>query len=109
MANIKMKMNELCNLEEVYALAATGVGIDYTGKEDGKILLLIASEEIGEVTVVAGDGIQGTEDLALTVDASFQQAIVLESGKYMQTKGVNKGKVVLKGAATVSVTAIELP
>ena len=105
MANLKLKMNEAGKLPAATALSAEGVGVDYTGKEDGRIVLILSGS--GDVTVAAGNGIQGTEDMVVTVDT--QAAVVLESGKYMQVSGENKGKVVLKGASSMSVVAVELP
>lgn len=104
MENLKLIMNAAGELPEATALSTAGVAVDYTGKEDGRILLLL--EGTGTVTVAAGTGIQGTEDLTATVTAAA--ALVLESGKYMQMEGENRGKVVLKGTG-VTVRAIELP
>lgn len=104
MDNLKLMMNAAGELPVETDLTAEGVAVDYTGKDDGRILLLLKGT--GTVTVVAGTGIQGTEDLTAAVTA--EAALVLESGKYMQMAGENCGKVVLRGT-DVTVRAIELP
>ena len=87
--------------------------IDYDNKSCGKILILIANSGEGpkKATIVKGNSLQGTEDLEVSVTNSKTVAIVIESGKFENVSGENKGKVVIKGedAESLKVQVIELP
>jgi hypothetical protein len=72
---------------------------------DQKILLIIGT---ATATIKAGNGLQGTSDLTVTYVSNKQQAVVLESGKYMNMFGTHKGKVLITGA-TATVQAVVLP
>ena len=91
-------------------------------KDDQKILLLLKNN-ITNVThtavIKAGNGIQGVSDLEITLTgtnttAGNEKAVVIESGRYMDVSGDNKGKVniVSKDTTTgdqIEVRAIVLP
>ena len=91
--------------------AADGAEFAMSGRDD-KTLVLVqnsASSE-GTVTVKAGNGIQGVNDLTVTVPASSTTALVLDSGRYKNVSGNDRGKVVVLGsAATIKLAVIELP
>ena len=91
-------------------------------KDDQKILLLLknnVSNATYTAVIKAGNGIQGVSDLEITLTgydttAGNEKAIVIESGKYMDVSGTNKGKVniVSKDGTTgdqIEVRAIVLP
>ena len=88
--------------------------VDFTSSDD-KILILIEnanSSAAKDVTILAGDGIQGVDDYTQTVSipSSTTKCVVLESGKYKITKGTNKGKVLITGDSTdIKIGAIVLP
>ncbi|MEG0340383.1 MAG: hypothetical protein RR573_10740, partial [Oscillospiraceae bacterium] len=82
-------------------VGADGMEIDYTGKDD-KIMLTIG---VADAIITMGNGIQGVADL--TVPAG--QSVVLESGAFKNVTGAHKGTVYIRGGATTTVTAIELP
>ena len=91
-------------------------------KDDQKILLLLKNN-VSNVThtavIKAGNGIQGVSDLEITLTgtnttAGNEKAVVIESGRYMDVSGDNKGKVniVSKDTTTgdqIEVRAIVLP
>ena len=91
-------------------------------KDDQKILLLLKNN-VSNVThtavIKAGNGIQGVSDLEITLTgtdttAGNEVAVVIESGRYMDVSGDNKGKVniVSKDTTTgdqIEVRAIVLP
>ena len=91
-------------------------------KDDQKILLLLKNN-VSNVThtavIKAGNGIQGVSDLEITLTgtnttAGNEKAVVIESGRYMDVSGSNKGKVniVSKDTTTgdqIEVRAIVLP
>lgn len=111
--NTKLKFNEAGTLPAAVAVdASAGAKIDFTEKEDARIFIILenAATSAKTATVKAGGGIQGVNDLAVSLAASAKTAIVLESGPYIQTEGDNKGCVVIMGEdANVKVAAVELP
>ncbi len=110
--NLTLAFNEAQKMPTPAAFDAEGgAKIDFSNKEDIRILVLLENTASGEktVTVEAGDGIQGVNPLSVSLEAKGSYAIVLESGKYMHTVGENSGCVVLKCDAEVKASAIELP
>ena len=86
-------------------------------KDDQKILLLLKNN-ITNATHTAvikkGNALQGVSDLEITLDFEEEVCIVVESGRFMDVSGDNKGKVniVSKDATTgtqIEVRAIVLP
>ena len=91
-------------------------------KDDQKILLLLknsVTDETHTAVIKAGNGIQGVSDLEITLTGTLttagnEKAVVIESGRYMDVSGNNKGKVniVSKDGTTgdqIEVRAIVLP
>lgn len=95
--------------------AAEGALITYD-KADQKILLLLKNNitnATNTAVIKAGNGLQGVSDLEVTLAASAEKVIVIESGKYMNVSGDNKGKVNVQDkvttTTTIEVRAIVLP
>lgn len=111
--NNVLERNVALELSDALAITTEGVAIDYDNKSCGKILILIANSGEGpkKATIVKGNSLQGTEDLEVSVANSKTVAIVIESGKFENVSGENKGKVVIKGedAESLKVQVIELP
>ena len=80
--------------------ASAGAEFAMSGRDD-KTLLLVqnAATSAKTVTVKAGNGIQGVNDEVLSVPAGIN-LIKLESGRFKFVTGDNKGKIVLKAAAS---------
>lgn len=101
--------NQLGDMPAAVAVDATdGASIVYD-KADNKILIILENAAETEKTgkILAGNGIQGTNDLDFTLDASGKHCIVVESGKYVNTSGTNKGKLIITGAdANVKVACV---
>ena len=85
-------------------------------KDDQKILLLLKNN-VSNVThtavIKAGNGIQGVSDLEITLTgtnttAGNEKAVVIESGRYMDVSGSNKGKVNIVSKDTTTGTQIEV-
>lgn len=85
-------------------------------KDDQKILLLLKNN-VSNVThtavIKAGNGIQGVSDLEITLTgtnttAGNEKAVVIESGRYMDVSGDNKGKVNIVSKDTTTGTQIEV-
>ena len=101
--NTVLKLNEMAQLNAAAAADGDGVAIDYTRKDDGKILLLIGGAN-GKAVIKKGDMMQGTRDMEIDVTTA-EKAIVVESGRFMN----RDGKVVVSGLSGVTVRAVELP
>lgn len=111
--NLKLKSNVAGVVPATVAVdAENGALVDYSNKSDGRILVVI--ENVGgganTATIKSGNGLQGTEDLEISLEASEKKCIVVESGKFVNVYGDNAGKLVIMGAdANIKVSAIELP
>lgn len=91
--------------------AAAGAEFAMSGRDD-KTLLLVqnAATSAKTVTVKAGNGIQGVNDLTVSVPASSTTALVLDSGRYKNVSGADRGKVIVMGAsADIKLAVIVLP
>ena len=70
----------------------------------------VSTEANKTITIKAGNGLQGTNDISLTLAKDKIAWVVLDSGKFKNVYGVNKGKVILTGTdANLQVKVIELP
>ena len=62
------------------------------------------------ITIKAGNALQGTNDISLTLAKDEIAWVALDSGKFKNVYGENKGKVILTGTdANLQVKVIELP
>jgi hypothetical protein len=114
--------NAATNVPAAATVAKDGGALVTFDKDDQKILLLLKNN-VSNVThtavIKAGNGIQGVSDLEITLTgtatpAGNEKAVVIESGRYMDVSGDNKGKVniVSKDTTTgnqIEVRAIVLP
>ena len=111
--NTVLVRNEAKVLEDAVALKIAGVTVDYENKSCGKILLIISNEGAAakKATILKGNSLQGTEDLEVSVTNGKSVGIVIESGKFENVSGDNKGKVVIKSEddTSLKVQVVELP
>lgn len=93
------------------ALSTNGVAFDYKEADEKTVFVAKNSDasNAGTITVVQGNGLQGVTDIELTVPKSGEVVFTLDSMLFKNGSGDNKGKVVLKGATTLSVAVIALP
>lgn len=62
------------------------------------------------ITIKAGNALQGTNDISLTLAKNEIAWVALDSGKFKNVCGENKGKVILTGTDNnLQVKVIELP
>ena len=105
--------NEATVLEDAVALKTTGLAMDYSNKSCGKILILInnTGSATKKATIIKGDSLQGTEDMEISVVNGTTVGVVIESGKFVNVSGENKGFVVIKGedSTSLKVQVVELP
>lgn len=93
--------NEICNVTLEALVASTPKAFEWS-ESDEKLILVINAEEGTTLTVKAGNGIQGVNDITLTVPKGVS-LIKLESGRFKNVSGENKGKVVIVSAGTPKV------
>lgn len=122
MARVKLTVQEMGKRNELMTAVATaslftavdatdGAEFEMSGRDD-KVVVLIqnAATAAKNVTIKAGNGIQGVNDYVESVAASSTTAIVLESGRFKNVSGNDKGKVIIMGAsADIKVAVIVLP
>ena len=110
--NTELVRNEAKEIETAVDTSA-GASVDYTNKSDGRILLMITNENASDTkkaTILKGNALQGVEDLEISIPAGKTYGIVVETGKFGNVYGDNKGKVIVQGESTdIKVQAVELP
>jgi len=111
--NVELVRNEAKELVTAVAVdASAGAKVNYTNKSCGRILLLLTNSNSAtkKATILKGNALQGVEDLEISIPTNKTYAIVVESGKFMNVSGPNKGYVIIKGETTdIKIQAVELP
>lgn len=123
MARVALKVQELENRNEFAVPAATTAlctavdttdGAEFVMRErDDKYLLLIQNtgSAARSVTIKHGNGIQGVVDLVLpSLAAGNYTFLSIDSGRFKNVSGEDKGKVIITGsAADIKVAVFRLP
>lgn len=81
-------------------------------KADQKMLIIMENADAvnsENVTIKKGNAVQGVTDLVVAVAASTTKVITVESGKYKNVSGTNKGKIMVTGTADVKIACVVLP
>ena len=80
-------------------------GAEFAAGKDYKTLLLIVNDGSGtaSLTIHHGNGLQGVADLTVSLSAGQFTIITLDSGRFKNVSGDDKGKVLLSGTAKVAV------
>ena len=86
--------------------ANTAKAIAWNEKDEHTVLVINAATQTN-LTVKAGNGIQGVTDLVLTVPKGVS-LVKLESGRFKNVSGANKGKVIVVSTGTPSVGVVAL-
>lgn len=103
--NITMR-NEIVKADLVALTKNTEKAIEWS-ENDNKMILVINATAATTLTVKAGNGIQGVADLTLTVPVGVS-LVKLESGRFKNVSGENKGKIVVVSADTPSVGVVAI-
>ena len=98
--------NEIATVELEALTASTDKAIEWKEGDDKMILVIVATEAT-TLTVKAGNGIQGVADKVLTVPVGTS-LVKLESGRFKNVSGTNKGKIVVQSAGTPKVGTVAL-
>ena len=98
--------NTLATIETAALVASTPTAIAWS-ESDEKMVLVINASAATSLTVKAGNGIQGVADLVVTVPKGIS-LLKLESGRFKNVSGENKGKIVVvsEGTPAVGVAAL---
>lgn len=93
----KIKMNNITTPTAFDILPNTPTPIEWNGRDD-KMILLVNNHNgsSSNVTIKAGDSIQGAEDLIFVMSDLGTYFITIDSGRFKKTSGENKGKIVLE-------------
>lgn len=98
--------NEIATVELEALTASTDKAIEWKDGDDKMILVIVATAAT-TLTVKAGNGIQGVADKVLTVPVGTS-LVKLESGRFKNVSGTNKGKIVVHSAGTPKVGVVAL-
>jgi len=106
-------LNGAAELPATTAITATADGaiVPYD-KADHKIVLFVKNNGAAEqtATIKKGNGLQGVEDLIITLPAGKTHVAVVESGRFVNVSGTYKGKIQIVGSTTdIQVAAIAIP
>ena len=122
MARVSLTVKEVTNrnvfaANETFSTITAAVdaadGAEFVMDErDDKYLILVQNSATSakDVTIKAGNGIQGVNDLTHSVAASSFTFVQVDSGRFKNVSGTDKGKVIIKGAsADIKVAVFRLP
>lgn len=98
--------NTLATVEITALVASTPTAIAWS-ESDEKMVLVINASVATSLTVKAGNGIQGVADLVVEAPKGIS-LLKLESGRFKNVSGENKGKIVVvsEGTPAVGVAAL---
>ena len=107
MTNVVMR-NEIAKVSTTALSANTETALEWK-EDDHKTVLVInnTGSNPATFTVLAGNGIQGAADLIVSAAAGIN-LIKLDSGRFKNVSGDNKGKIIVKSSAAVSVGVVAL-
>ena len=98
--------NNAAYVSETSISANTKTALEWK-EDDNKMILVINASGTVNLTVFAGNGIQGAADLNLYLGPGIS-LIKLESGRFKNVSGVNKGKIFVQFDSTVSAGIVAL-
>jgi len=109
--NTVLKRNEAKAMPTAATVAKTDGALVTFDKDDQKILLLLKNNVTNAThtaVIKAGNGLQGVTNLEVTLNAGAEACVVVESGRFMDVSGNNKGKVNIVSKDTTTGTQIEV-
>lgn len=92
--------------------ATDGAEIVWSERDDKYMVLIQNANASGakNVTIKAGNGIQGVNDITFSIAASSYTFIALDSGRFKNVVGADKGKVLFTGdSADIKIAAFKMP
>ncbi len=104
----RLKWNEIGSVSLTAVDATDGAELQLAGDESS--LIILSSTASLSVTLHAGDGPQGTDDLVVALTAGVPQYLAVESGRFVQTHGTDNGKIRITASASgLSAGCLVLP
>lgn len=101
--------NQIVNAPVTALVANTATSLPWSGNDDKLVLVLQNTGSAAtNITIKAGDSIQGLNDLTLSVPVGIN-LVQLESGRFKNVTGTNKGKIVVISTGTPKVAVVQLP
>lgn len=104
-----IKRNEPATVTLSALTANTAKALSW-GESDEKLVLVVqnGASAATDLTIKAGDGIQGVADKKVTIPVGIS-LLKLESGRFKNVSGTDKGKIVVvsTGTPSVGVAALE--
>lgn len=95
------------------AVDATNGALVPFGERDDKYLILIQNVNTTtakSVTIKGGDSFQAGGDLTLEIAKEKYTFVAIDSGRFLNTTGTNKGKILITGtSADIQVAVFKLP
>lgn len=114
--NAKMVRNAATAMPTAGTVAANeGVIVSVAHPDEKMLLRLVNTDSSATHTavIVKGNALQGVADLEIPLAPSADVVVVVESGKFVNVSGDNKGKLIVKDkkttATNIKVSAIQLP
>lgn len=106
--SVTVMRNTIAKLSTTALSANTETALEWK-EDDQKTVLVInnTGSNAATFTVLAGNGIQGAADLVVSAAAGIN-LIKLESGRFKNVSGSNKGKIIVKSSVAVSVGTVAL-
>ena len=110
----KLALNAMSTLT-LTAVTTLSDGITFPMEGDCQRMLLVLAETGGSnrvtFTLTGGNGVQKGAALTKTVTAGAQEVVVIESGRFVQMSGTNKGKILItgSGSGTGKAALLKLP
>lgn len=94
--------NDIAAVELQTLTASTDTALEWPESDEKMILVLQnTATSAATLTVKSGNGIQGVVNKALTVPASSVCVVKLDSGRFKNVRGENKGKIVINASAAL--------
>ena len=112
MANVDVTINktnrpnEATAAFEVKAAASDTIRIPFDGK-DQQTTFIVTAESACNLTIKAGDSLQGVNDEVIAITANKYHAFSLDSGRFKNIRGENAGKVIMTPSAACSIAVVE--
>lgn len=111
------KCTEFNKFSEPFAFLTAAIGAE--GAEfvhedrDNKYLVMLTSKQETEavVTIHHGNGLQGVSDLVITLAPKARSVVCLESGRFKNVSGEDKGKIIITQSvgSDIKITVFKLP
>ena len=106
--NAELKLNKGVAMGAFVTVSTTGVLVDAEGPDHN---MRIHLKNLGATTtqtavIKKGNGLQGVADLEVELAPSAEMVVVVESGRFKNVSGDDKGKILVMDKVTTNTQAI---